>query len=149
VASGEVDGLIVAKLDRLSRSVAHFSSLLEQFRARGWGLVILDLGIDTTTIIGEAAATMAATFAQMERRRIGERTREALAIRKAQGAKLGRPPLPPDELSLDISRMRAQGLTLHAIAQRLNSAAVPTLRGGKEWRPSAVRAVLNRRSLRG
>jgi DNA invertase Pin-like site-specific DNA recombinase len=50
--------------------------------------VILDLGIDTTTIMGEAMATMAATFAQVERRRIGERTREALAVRRAQGVKL-------------------------------------------------------------
>jgi DNA invertase Pin-like site-specific DNA recombinase len=77
VASGEVKGLVVAKLDRLSRSVAHFSSLLEPFRAKGWGLVILDLGIDTTSVMGEAMATMAATFAQVERRCIGERTKEA------------------------------------------------------------------------
>ena len=84
VACGDVDGLVVAKLDRLSRSVADFSALLERFRSKGWGLVILDLGIDTTRIVGEAMATMAATFAQVERRRIGERTREALAVRRAQ-----------------------------------------------------------------
>src|SRR5258708_28845018 len=91
VARGEVEGLMVAKLDRLSRSVAHFSTLLERFRSKGWGLVILDLGIDTTTIMGEAMATMAATFAQVERRRIGERTKEALTVKKRQGVKLGRP----------------------------------------------------------
>ena len=76
VASAEVEEPIVAKLDRLSRSVAHFSTLLERFRSKGWGLVILDLGIDTTTIMGEAMATMAATFAQVERRLISQRTKE-------------------------------------------------------------------------
>jgi DNA invertase Pin-like site-specific DNA recombinase len=86
VAGGDVDGLIVSKLDRLSRSVADFSALLERFRSKGWGLVILELGIDTTTIMGEAMATMAATFAQVERRRIGERSREALAVRKRRGS---------------------------------------------------------------
>jgi DNA invertase Pin-like site-specific DNA recombinase len=89
VASGAVDGPVVSKLDRLSRSVADFSALLERFRSKAWGLVILDLGIDTTTMMGEAMA-MAATSAQVERRRIGERTREALSVRKAQEVELGR-----------------------------------------------------------
>jgi len=142
VASGEADGLIVAKLDRLSRSVAQFANLLERFRARGWGLIILDIGIDTTTVMGEAMATMAATFAQVERRRIGERTREALAVKKRQGVRLGRPPSISPRLARRIRSMRSRGMTLQAICDRLNAEAVPTPRGGSTWRPTSLRSVL-------
>lgn len=144
VATGEVGGLVVAKLDRLSRSVAQFANLLERFRSKGWGLVILDLGIDTTTVMGEAMATMAATFAQMERRRIGERTREALAIKRAQGVRLGRPPTLAGALVERIAQERAQGRTLAAIADDLNREAVPTAHGGTRWHPATVRSVVMR-----
>ena len=50
--SGEANVLIVAKLDRLSRSVIDLCSLLEQSEKEGWSLVLLDLGIDTTTPAG-------------------------------------------------------------------------------------------------
>lgn len=146
IAAGEVDGLIVAKLDRLSRSVAQFSSLLERFRAHGWGLVILDLGIDTTTIMGEAMATMAATFAQVERRRIGERTREALAVSRAKGVRLGRPVVLPAAVFEQIQGLRAEGQSLSQIARTLNEARVPTAHGGRQWYASSVRAVLQRGS---
>lgn len=144
VASADVDGLIVSKLDRLSRSVADFSALLERFRAKGWGLVILDLGIDTTTIMGEAMATMAATFAQVERRRIGERTREALAVRKAQGVQLGRRSGVDPAVVRRIRRQRASGRTLAWIAAKLNADGVATSQGGREWYPGTVRCVLAR-----
>ena len=144
VARGEVDGLVVSKLDRLSRSVADFSALLERFRSKGWGLVILDLGIDTTTIMGEAMATMAATFAQVERRRIGERTREALAVRRAQGVQLGRRSGVPPAVVRRIRRQRASGRTLAWIADRLNADGVPTAQGGRAWHPATVRYVLGR-----
>jgi DNA invertase Pin-like site-specific DNA recombinase len=142
VARGEVDGLIVSKLDRLSRSVAQFSNLLERFRAKGWGLVILDLGIDTTTIMGEAMATMAATFAQVERRRIGERTKEALAVRRSQGVRLGRPTSAPAPVVARVRRMRSEGMTLQAICDVLNDESVPTPRGGQLWRPSSLTSLL-------
>lgn len=142
VASGEVEGLIVAKLDRLSRSVAQFSNLLERFRAKGWGLVILDLGIDTTTIMGEAMATMAATFAQVERRRIGERTREALAVKRSQGVKLGRPTVLPTEVRDRIRRDYESGLSVASITRALNAEGVPTAHGGKRWYQSTVSKML-------
>lgn len=142
VACGEVAGLVVSKLDRLSRSVADFSALLERFRSKGWGLVILDLGIDTTTIMGEAMATMAATFAQVERRRIGERTREALAVRKAQGVQLGRRSGVAPTVVKRIRRQRASGKTFAQIAARLNADRVPTAQGGRQWHPATVRGIV-------
>lgn len=141
VARGDVDGLMVAKLDRLSRSVVQFSALLERFRAKGWGLVILDLGIDTTTIMGEAMATMAATFAQVERRRIGERTREALAVRKAQGVQLGRPQVLPRDVRERIRQRVREGESYSQIARDLNEQGVSTAHGGQRWHPSTVRSI--------
>jgi DNA invertase Pin-like site-specific DNA recombinase len=52
LARGEADGLVVAKLNRLSRSVADFAGLLRLARKQGWSVVALDLGIDTGTMNG-------------------------------------------------------------------------------------------------
>ena len=82
---------VVAKLDRLSRSLLDFAALMERSRRNGWQLVALDLGVDTATPSGEMMANVLATFAQFERRLIGQRTRDALAAKKAAGARLGRP----------------------------------------------------------
>ena len=68
--SGEANVLIVAKLDRLSRSVIDLCSLLEQSEKEGWSLVLLDLGIDTTTPAGRVQAQVIAAFAEYERRLI-------------------------------------------------------------------------------
>jgi DNA invertase Pin-like site-specific DNA recombinase len=83
--------LVVAKLDRLSRSLVDFGSIMERARKKGWSLAALDLGVDATTPAGKMIANAMATIAQFERHLIGERTKAALAVRKAQGAKLERP----------------------------------------------------------
>jgi len=91
VERGDAQALVVAKLDRLSRSLLDFASLMERGRKRGWSLVALDLGVDSSTPAGEMMASVLATFAQFERRLIGQRTRDALAVKRAQGVQLGRP----------------------------------------------------------
>jgi DNA invertase Pin-like site-specific DNA recombinase len=85
-----------------------------------------------------------ATFGQFERRLIGQRTREALAAKKAAGVRLGRPPIIPAAVVRRIQRLRARGLSLRAIAQALNEAGVPTAQGGKQWYAATVRGVLAR-----
>jgi DNA invertase Pin-like site-specific DNA recombinase len=142
VANGTADGLIVSKLDRLSRSVHDFSTILARFQREGWALVVMDLGVDTSTIMGAAMAQMVSVFAELERKRIGERTREALAMRKAEGVQLGRPASIPAPLAKRIVHMRERGMTLQAIADTLNAEEVPTPRGGRMWRPTSLRAVL-------
>jgi DNA invertase Pin-like site-specific DNA recombinase len=107
-----------------------------------WALVALDCAVDTTTPAGEAMAHVLATFAQFERRLIGQRTREALAQKKAQGVQLGRPRKLPTKVRTRIKRRRAAGKTLTAIAEELNRAEVPTAHGGARWYASTVRAVL-------
>jgi len=141
---GEADGLIVKKLDRLSRSVADFLYLLERSRKGKWSLIIGDLDIDTSTPLGEAMATVSATFAQLERAKIAERTRDALAHKKAQGVTLGRPVLLSSEIVLMINHLRLEGLTLTAIAEEFNSRGVPTAHGGSRWYPSTIKKVLDR-----
>jgi DNA invertase Pin-like site-specific DNA recombinase len=83
--------LVVAKLDRLSRSMIDFTGVMAKAQKQGWALVALDCAVDTTTPAGEAMAHVLATFAQFERRLIGQRTREALAVKRKQGVRLGRP----------------------------------------------------------
>jgi DNA invertase Pin-like site-specific DNA recombinase len=98
--------------------------------------------VDTTTPAGEAMAHVLATFAQFETRLIGQRTREALAVKKSQGVRLGRPPTIDPKLARRIRAMRARGMTLQAICDRLNRQGVGTPRGGTMWRPTSLRAVL-------
>ena len=82
---GSAQALVVAKLDRLSRSLMDFAGLMDRSHREGWALVALDLGVDTSTPQGEMMANVLATFAHFERRLIGERTRAALAVKKSQG----------------------------------------------------------------
>jgi DNA invertase Pin-like site-specific DNA recombinase len=75
-------------------------------RKQGWALVIPDLDLDTSTPMGEAMANMAGVFAQFERRMIGQRTREGLAVKCAQGIRLGRPRSVTDATSKQIRKRR-------------------------------------------
>lgn len=140
--SGEDAVLIVAKLDRLTRSLADFSALMAQRSRKGWDLIACDLGIDTSTPTGELIANVVMSVAQWERRAIGERTKESLAAARARGTRLGAPPTIPAEVRADIVRMRANGMTLLRIAKRLNELNVPTAREGSRWHDSTVRGVL-------
>ena len=91
VETGAAAGIVVAKLDRLSRSLADFARLMARAQAAGWNLVALDLGIDLASAAGEFMANVMASAAQWERRIIGQRTHDALAVKRASGVRLGRP----------------------------------------------------------
>jgi len=139
---GEAQALAVAKLDRLSRSVADFLAILERSRKGKWVLVIGDLSLDTSTPMGEAMATITATFAQLERKRIGERTKEALAVKKSQGVRLGRPPIMNPLTRERIKSAHANGYSLNTIAKSLNEAGVPSATGGKWYKTTIYRVVV-------
>jgi DNA invertase Pin-like site-specific DNA recombinase len=87
-------------------------------------------------------ASILATFSQLERRLIGQRTREALAIKRTQGVRLGRPRSLSDEVVSRVVRARGDGQSLRAIASALNDESVPTAQGGAQWHASTVKAVL-------
>ncbi len=88
-------------------------------------------------------ANVLATFAQFERRLIAQRTREALAVKRSQGVRLGRPPTLDRKTVSRIRRERKRGKTLAAIAEGLAADRVPTAHGGR-WHAATVRAVLAR-----
>lgn len=144
LAEGKADVLMCAKLDRLSRSVKDVCQVGDMARHYGWNLVLLDCNLDTTTPYGTAQLNMMATFAQLERELIGLRTREALAVKKAQGVKLGGPVLMDSTTEERILQLRGEGLSMHKIAATLNAEGVPTAGGGKAWYASTVRVVLER-----
>jgi DNA invertase Pin-like site-specific DNA recombinase len=142
LAERRADGLVVAKLDRLSRSLLDFAGVMAVAQEQGWALVALDCAVDTSSPSGEAMANMLATFAQFERRLIGQRTRDALAVKRQQGVKLGRPPKTPKAVVARVRRERAKGRTLRQIADGLNADGVPTAQGGRCWYPATVRLLL-------
>lgn len=142
LADGEADVLAVSKLDRLSRSVHDFSGLVALAEDQGWSLRVLDLGLDMTTPQGELMANVLASFATFERRTIGERTKAALARAKARGVAIGRRPSIPEDVRGRILDLRATGASYPSIAATLNDEGVPTSRGGSQWYPSTVRAVV-------
>lgn len=137
----DADVLVVSKLDRLSRSVADFGTLLRRADKRGWSVVCLDLGVDTATPSGELFANVVASMSQYERRLIGQRTRDALAEKRAQGVRLGRPQVLPAGVVERIVREQRAGRSLGAIAAGLEHDGVPTARGGA-WSRASVQSVL-------
>jgi DNA invertase Pin-like site-specific DNA recombinase len=142
VDSGVASTLIVAKLDRLSRSLLDFAGLMRQAKASGWNLVALDLGIDLSTPAGEFMANVMASAAQWERRIIGQRTRDALAVKRGQGQRLGRPSTIAPSVAARILDAHRSGAGWSAIARELNEDGTPTARGGDRWYPSTVRAIV-------
>lgn len=142
LASGEASTLVAVKLDRLSRSVVDFLSLVTLAEQQGWNLIVLDLGLDLSSPNGRFVATIMSSVAQLERELIGQRTREALAVKKANGVKLGRPVRTTPDVRQFVTEARAEGFTLSAIANTLTNKGVPTAQNGKRWYPSTIAAIL-------
>jgi DNA invertase Pin-like site-specific DNA recombinase len=152
--------LVVAKVDRLSRSVAFISRLLEEKTVR---FIVAELGLnaDETTIL------MFATFAQREREMISQRTKAALGALKARGVTLGNPTTLEESATRGITQIKAKAdyfasrigpiikslrdaknedgkyLTSNQIAERLNELRIPTQRGGT-WHTTSVSRILAR-----
>lgn len=138
---GDADTLVVAKLDRATRSVSDLCQILDMSDRQGWDFIALDLGIDTSTPMGRAMAQMAGVFSELERKMIAQRTSDALQVLKGSGQRLGRPVTLEDATRARIASERAAGKSLRAIAEGLTADEVPTARGGK-WHASTVKAVL-------
>jgi DNA invertase Pin-like site-specific DNA recombinase len=135
----DVDGVVVAKLDRLSRSVVDFAGVLELARAKKWALVAIDLGVDTSTPTGELVANVMMSLAQWERRVIGERTSAAMQAAKRQGRHMGRVSALPQATVDRLLTLRATH-TLAGTAVQLNAEGLATATGGT-WTGSAVGKV--------
>ena len=153
LAKKEGASLVVAKLDRLSRNVHFISSLMET--KIGFIVAALGVGVDPFVI------HLFSALAEKERALISQRTKSALAILKASGAKLGNP-TNLDEARLighatnreqasvfasnilpTVRQFRDQGDSLPTIAKKLNTMGVKTRRGGR-WFPTTVSNLLKR-----
>jgi DNA invertase Pin-like site-specific DNA recombinase len=143
ILAREATGLVMNDVARLSRSIVDLGVLMEWFRDAGATLVVLDLNIDTSTPEGRHVANTLIALSEREHDRIAAGTREGLARGRATGQPTGRPAVRHrPELVERIAGMRAANMTLSAIAEQLNAEGVPTLRGGKKWRPSSIQAAL-------
>ena len=149
-----VDTVIVAKLDRLTRSVRDLADLLERFEAKGVALISVSESLDTSSPAGRLVLNIMMSVSQWEREAIGERTRDALRQLKAQGKSTGTPvygfqrgadglvPHVGEQAMLSVVRdCRAAGFSLKATAEALNEAGYTT-RAGTPWRMEYVRSLL-------
>ena len=141
VRGGKAAGLLVAKMDRLSRSVVDGAGLMERAAREGWALHFADLDIDTSAPAGEMAANIIISGSQYERRLISQRTRDALAAKRARGERLGAAPALPMQITRRIVTERRQGRTFQAIAD-LMADGIPTARGKPRWYPATIKAVV-------
>jgi DNA invertase Pin-like site-specific DNA recombinase len=135
LAAGELTCLVVTDLRTLYRSVGELGGVLEAIDRAGARLVSLAPPLDTGTPTGRAGARVLGAVSEWERMRSTERTRRGLAA-----ARVLQPSIEP-ELKQRILSMRNAGMTLQAIADELNAAGIPTVRGGSMWRPSSVQAA--------
>jgi DNA invertase Pin-like site-specific DNA recombinase len=146
IAQGEAQALVMSELERLSRSIVELGTLLAWFRDADATLIALDLDVDTSTPEGRHVANTLIALSARDHERIASGTRRGLAKGRAVGRPSGRPAVSQQpELVERIRAMRAAKMTLSAIAEQLNAEGVPTLRGGKKWRPSSLTAALGYR----
>src|ERR1035441_6846440 len=89
VDAGEVQTVIIAKLDRLTRSVKDLCTLLERFERRGVALVSVAESLDTSSAAGRLVLNIMTAVSQWEREAIGERTRDAMRHKRSNGERVG------------------------------------------------------------
>jgi DNA invertase Pin-like site-specific DNA recombinase len=147
---------MVAKLDRLLRSVADAATVIAEFDKKGIQLVALAEGFDTTNPYGRAMAQMASVFAEQERPMIRERTRSALSVKRSRGQRIsGHAPfgcefgaggrlignLREQKIIACVRQLRSEGRSYRGIARRLHSEDVLPKRG-RRWVRTTVKNIL-------
>ncbi len=158
VKDKKIDGIIVYKIDRLSRKVIDTLNLIEQFDKHGVAFHSITERIDTKTAAGRFFITILSALAQMERDLISERTKVALNYKRSQGGLAGGVPygyrssgkkeksiLIKDERenkTLEvILQAKKQGKSLNWISRELNKSGIPSRCNGK-WYPQTVKSVI-------
>src|SRR5712692_3375468 len=150
--------VVVAKLDRLFRSVADAANVIADFDKKGIDLVSISEGFDATTIYGKAMMQVASVFAELERGLIRERTRSAMSVKRSRGERIsGHAPYGWDfgrggrlvenareqRIIGRMRRLRAEGLSYRGIAVRLDDEGILPKRG-KRWIHTTVKSILGR-----
>jgi DNA invertase Pin-like site-specific DNA recombinase len=122
--------LLVWKLDRLGRSLAHLVRLLEDLRACNVELVSFSEGLYFTTTSGKLLYQMLSAFAEFERDCIRERVRSGLRNARAKGKRLGRPSKVVDATT--VALLRGQGVTWRSIATQLGVGIATAYRAAQQ-----------------
>jgi len=91
VRAGQIDIVLVYKVDRLTRSLADFAKLIELFDAHGVSFVSVTQSFNTSSSMGRLTLNVLLSFAQFERELIGERVRDKIAASKRKGIWVGGP----------------------------------------------------------
>lgn len=139
---GAAQGLLVLKLDRLTRSVRDLGELLEGYFQKA-ALISIQEQCDTSSAAGQLVLNVMTSVAQWEREPTSERTCAALQYKKAQGVQLGAPALKDEATMARAVALKAEGLTLRQVADSLTAEGVPTLKGGR-WEAMTVKRLLAR-----
>jgi len=153
--------VIVAKLDRLFRSVADAANSINDFDKKGIELVAISEGFDMSSPYGRAMCQMASVFAELERNMIAERTRTALRVKIGKGERCGKVRYGYD-LAADgkhlvenaaeqegialMRSLRDSGMTLEAVAAELTARNIATKEGGA-WLPTTIWTILKRSAV--
>jgi DNA invertase Pin-like site-specific DNA recombinase len=158
--AGQADGIVVVKLDRLTRSVADWQTLIDCYFGERAGRQLFSVSdsIDTRTAAGRLVLNVLMSVAAWERETTGERTREALRFKIRNGERVGKIRFGFD-LAADgrtlvenadeqaaielMQQLRANGATLQRIAAELNARGIKPKESG-QWEHSAVRRILKR-----
>ena len=88
----KINVVVVYKVDRLTRSLADFAKIVEQFDAKGISFVSVTQQFNTTSSMGRLTLNVLLSFAQFEREVTGERIRDKIAASKAKGMWMGGTP---------------------------------------------------------
>jgi site-specific DNA recombinase len=164
---GEVDVVVVYKVDRLSRSLLDFARLMERFEKRATGFVSISQHFDTSTSMGRLMLNVLLSFAQFEREIIAERTRDKVQAARRRGKWTGGTPVLGYAVDHVKHRLRVideeakvvrlvfelyrRTRSLDAVAEALRSRRLKQKRyktrkglrrGGGEWTRNAVYTVL-------
>jgi DNA invertase Pin-like site-specific DNA recombinase len=157
--SGEADGLVVASLDRLSRSVKDWNCLIEDYFGERAGKQLFSVSdsVDTRTAAGRMVLNMLMTVYQWQRENIAEKTKEVLRHKIRNGERVGRVRYgyslnaegrlvenPAEQAAILLMRaMRDAGATYRRICERLDEGEYPT-QEGRPWVPMTVKRILER-----
>ncbi len=154
--------IIMLKLDRGFRNAGDCLTTVERWDKAKIALHVVDLGgnaIDTTSAAGRFMLVVLAGAAEMERNLTRERTKAAMAVKRANGKRIGTIPYgytladdgatllpnePEQSIVSEITAMRDKGFTLQRIANTLTERNIPTKAGNNTWRHQTIAQILRR-----
>ncbi len=172
IEAGEIDVIVVYKVDRLTRALSDFAKLVEVFDRRGVSFVSITQQFNTTTSMGRLTLNVLLSFAQFEREVTGERIRDKIGASKKKGMWMGgMPPLGFDvknrklvvndaeaHIVVEIYRRYLALKSVHALGEELADAGIKSKRrtrpggveyGGQKFSRGALYLILQNRLYRG